>query len=136
MNINDRLTIHELLSHLDHAVDQQDWDAYLTYVSPSARFDSGFGGPPITGRDAIRAFLVENEGNTSGKRHVASNVVLEADGDRIKSRSYLTVVEREEAPRVVATAVLSDVFEKAGDDWLLAERVVSIDPGFMRAAQS
>jgi len=129
---HDRIAIHELLARLDHAVDAQDWDGYVALFTDDAVLDSGFAGE-VRGREAIRAWLVQNEGNTSGKRHVASNVYVDF-GDRIATaRSYLTVIEREDIPRVVATAVITDALVKDGDAWRVARHEVRVDPGMFKA---
>lgn len=129
---HDRIFIHELLARLDHAVDAQDWDGYVSYFTDDAVLDSGFAGE-VRGREAIRQWLAENEGNTAGKRHVASNVVVDL-ADRIATaRSYLTVIEREDIPRVVATAVITDALVKVGDAWRVARHQVRIDPGMFKA---
>lgn len=132
ITLQDRLTVHEILSRLDHAVDAGDWDTYVSFFDEAGVLDSGWTAP-VEGRDAIRAWLAANEGNTSGKRHVVSNVVLDEDGDVIRATSYLTVIEREDIPRVVATALITDDFVRQGERWVVLRHVVRVDPGMMKA---
>lgn len=132
LSIEDRLTIHELLARLDHAVDSQDWDAYLALFTADASLDPGFA-PPVSGPPAIRAFLVASEGSTRGKRHVASNIVVDGQGSGATARSYLTVIEREDIPSVVATAVIEDHLVKGEDGWRVAKHSVRVDPGMFKA---
>lgn len=128
----DRIVIHELLARLDHAIDAQDWDGYVSHFTEDAVLDSGFAGE-VRGRQAIRQWLADNEGNTSGKRHLASNVFVDF-GDRVATaRSYLTVVEREDVPRVIATAVITDALVKEGEGWAVARHQVRVDPGMFKA---
>ena len=130
--LQDRLTIHELLSRLDHAVDAGDWDTYVAFFHERGVLDSGWT-PPVEGPDNIRAWLAANEGNTSGKRHVVSNVVLDEEGDVVRATSYLTVIEREDIPRIVATALITDDLVRIGDRWVVLRHTVRVDPGMMKA---
>jgi ketosteroid isomerase-like protein len=133
--LEDRLTLHELLARLDHAVDSQDWDGYLAHFTPDAVMDPGFA-PPVSGRDAIRGFLVASEGGTRGKRHVASNVFIDGSAAEAVVSSYLVVIEREDLPQVVATARIVDTVVKQGGAWKVARHQVAVDPGMFKAFQA
>lgn len=132
LSIEDRITIHELLARLDHAVDSQDWDTYLALFAEDAAMDPGFA-PPVSGLPAIRAFLQATEGGTRGKRHVATNVVVDGNGAEASARSYLTVIEREDIPKVVATAAIEDHLIKRQDGWRISKHIVRVDPGMFKA---
>jgi ketosteroid isomerase-like protein len=134
LSTEDRLLAHELLARLDHAVDAQDWDEYLSHFTPDARMEPGFA-PPIEGTEGIRRFLVANEGGTRGKRHIATNVILEEHGDHVVATSYLLVVERDDLPKVVATARVVDTLAKQGGAFLVLRHQVEVDPGMFRAFQ-
>lgn len=133
--IEDRIEIHEILARLDHAVDAGDWDTYLSYFEPDATMDPGFA-PPSAGLEAIRQFLNASEGNTRGKRHVATNVVVDGNASEALARSYLTVIEREDIPKVVATAVIEDTLVKRDGRWRVTRHAVSVDPGMFKAYQA
>lgn len=135
LSIEDRLTIHEILARLDHAVDASDWDTYLSFYTDDATMDPGFA-PPVSGRDAIREFLEATEGNTRGKRHVATNVVVDGGGNEATARSYLTVIEREDIPRIVATAVIEDTLTRHEAGWQITGHVVRVDPGMFKAFET
>jgi ketosteroid isomerase-like protein len=135
LSSEDRLLAHELLARLDHAVDAQDWDAYLAHFLPDARMDPGFA-PPVDGLTAIRAFLVATEGGTRGKRHIASNVVLDERGDSIVATSYLLVVEREDVPKVVATARIIDTLVRRDGAFKVRAHEVAVDPGMFKAMKA
>ncbi len=94
--------------------------------------DTDFG-PPVQGIEALRGFLEASEGGTSGKRHVATNVVLDPMDEGVRATSYLTVIEREDIPAVVATAVITDELVRAGGSWKVRRHEVRIDPGMMKA---
>jgi len=132
ISVEDRLSIHELLARLDHAVDGQDWSTYLSYFEPDARMEPGFA-PPVEGTAAIRAFLVATEGGTRGKRHVASNVFIDEQGEHVIVSSYLTVLERDDIPRVVATARIVDTLVKRDGAYRVRVHQVHVDPGMFKA---
>ena len=132
ISVEDRLSIHELLARLDHAVDAQDWPAYLAHFEPDARMEPGFA-PPVDGVDGIRAFLVASEGGTRGKRHVASNIFLEDRGDHVLVSSYLTVIEREDIPKIVATARIVDTLVRREGGFRVRLHQVHVDPGMFKA---
>jgi ketosteroid isomerase-like protein len=135
LSLEDRLLAHELLARLDHAVDAQDWDAYLGHFTSDARMEPGFA-PPVEGHAAIRSFLVATEGGTRGKRHIASNVVLDDRGDHVRATSYLLVVEREDIPKVVATARIVDALVKIDGGLKVHRRAVEVDPGMFKAFEA
>lgn len=134
LDLADRIALHELLARLDHAVDAQDWEAYLAHFDTGAVLDPGFA-PPSQGHEAIRSFLVASEGNTRGKRHVASNVYIDGDGDDAVASSYLTVIEREDLPTIVATARIVDTFVRRDGRWRVVRHQVAVDPGMFKAFQ-
>jgi hypothetical protein len=97
--------------------------------------DPGFA-PAVTGKAAIRAFLEATEGNTRGKRHVATNVIVDGSGTEAVARSYLTVIEREDVPKVTATAVIEDHVVKRAGSWLVTKHIVRVDPGMFKAFEA
>lgn len=135
LEVADRIILHELLARLDHAVDAQDWESYLSHFEADAEMDPGFA-PPVQGHEAIRAFLVQSEGGTRGKRHVASNVFIDGSGDEAVAHSYLVVIEREDIPKVVATARIVDTLVRRGGAWKVKRHHVTVDPGMFKAFQA
>lgn len=132
--VEDRLAIEEIVARMNHLIDAEDYDAYLEIYAENAVFDSGFA-EPTTGRAPIRAFLDANNasGFIVGKRHAVTNLILDREGDRIVATYYLTVLEREETPGVVATAVIRDEFEERDGAWLVVRHVTRVDPALMNA---
>jgi len=132
----DYITIQNTISRMNYLIDQEDYQTYLTLWAEDATFNSGFA-PETTGRAAILDFLetMQAQGAITGKRHVASNLVLSADGEQIVVTYYLTVLERETLPALVATAFITDVFEQRDGEWLIVRHVTSVDPAVMNAMQ-
>lgn len=134
--VEDRLAVADAIAGMNLAIDQVDNDAYLAFYVDEPFFDSGFG-EPLRSREAIRAFLEEGQakGFITGKRHAMSNLrMTEADGT-ITATYYLTVIEREEPPAVVSTAVVTDEFREVDGTWKVARHVTEVDPGFFVALE-
>ncbi|MBX3250979.1 MAG: nuclear transport factor 2 family protein [Myxococcales bacterium] len=132
LNLADRLELHELVARLAHLSDLADWKTYLSHFIEDATMDPGFA-PPTRGVTEIEAFLRQTEGGTKGKRHVATNVLVEGAGDEATVISYLVVLEREEIPKVVATAVIRDRVVRRDGVWKVARHEVAVDPGMFVA---
>jgi len=133
--VEGRLALHELVAPRGMHVDAARWGAYGSLFTEDGVMVAGWG-DPVQGRGALRAWLVENEGNTSGKRHVGSNVVVEATATGARAVHYLTVLEREELPGVVATALITQDFVKTAEGWRVERHEVAVDPGMFKALQS
>jgi hypothetical protein len=65
-----------------------------------------------------------------GKRHVSTNIIIEdaSTNNMANAKSYLTVIEAQKAPEVVATGVYSDTLKKDGSGkWKFFQRKLDID---------
>jgi hypothetical protein len=129
-----QLGILDIIARMNQLLDDEDYEGYLACCAEEAAFDPGLAAP-VTGKAAIREFL--RHGQTSGfivgKRHVPSNIVLRQSGAAVTARFYLTVFERAATPAVVATALITDTFERCGDVWLATSHTTRVDPGFLSA---
>ena len=129
-----QLVILDLIARMNQLLDDEDYEGYLACSADDAAFDPGLA-QPVTGKPAIRAFLHKGQasGFIVGKRHVPSNIVLVPAGTTVTARSFLTVFERAAAPAVVATAMITDIFERRGDAWRAISHTTRVDPGFLAA---
>lgn len=72
----------------------------------------------------------------SGKIHVSTNIIIEdaSTNNTANAKSYLTVIEAQKTPEVVATDVYSDTLKKDGNGiWKFFLRKLDID--FIRIKQ-
>ena len=94
----DRIEIHELLNRYAHAIDFMDWplleqvfteDAVADYSSAAdyVEIDSS-----PRGRDAIVAYYETALAPFAGVLHFMTNHLVELDGDRATTRSYMHVL--------------------------------------------
>ena len=66
----------------------------------------------------------------SGKRHLSTNIIIEgaSTNNMASAKSYLTVIEAQKTPEVVATGIYSDILKKDGSGkWKFFQRKLDID---------
>ena len=90
------------------------------------------------GSEQIRAFCEQTRlypDGTPRTRHVISNVVIELEGDRARSRCYATVFQQTDALPLqpIASGRYLDQFERAAGGWRFADRLVT---GFLLGDRS
>lgn len=129
-----RVAIEQLLAQMNQNLDAEDYDAYVSVWAEDAVFESGVSAP-TTGVDAVMAYLRQNQeaGFITGKRHFTSNLTLEHMGDNVLASYYLAVFEREVAPALIATALITDEFAMIDGAWRIVHHVNAIDPAMMNA---
>lgn len=129
-----RLELLDLIARMNQMLGDEDYEGYLACYAPDATFDPGLA-PPVVGHVAIAEFLraAQASGFITGKRHLPGAISLRQSGPTVTARFYLTVFERANAPAVVATAVITDTFERRGEAWLATSHVTRVDPGFLAA---
>lgn len=85
----DRQAVADLLSEYAACVDGQDWKGLAERVFADdvvCRYE-GFG--TFEGRDAVLAFLEESMGPIAASQHLLTNLQVELDGDRARTRVQL-----------------------------------------------
>jgi SnoaL-like domain len=83
------------------------------------------------GRAAI-AQLLHRIADPAGARHWESNVMVDVDGDTARLRAYGVVVSIKTAPRtILRTTTHVDRWMRGPSGWLLAERILTLDPASM-----
>jgi hypothetical protein len=79
LTIEDRLEITELVARYNHAVDSGDGDAFAGTFTDGGALDVG--ARVIEGRAALAAFAARLPENVRAPRHIASNLLIDGDGD-------------------------------------------------------
>lgn len=131
LNAADDMAIRQIVTRLNHAVDTGDYKIYASFFADDAVFDTAFG--QAIGPMQIIAALEQSRPYISGKRHVASNILISGSGDRAVATSYLTVFEATTALALVGTAVNVDTLEKRGDRWAVIRHETTLDPATLAA---
>ena len=127
---DDRAAITALIYGYAERIDAGDL-AGVAALFADATYRSDRGGL-YRGADAVRAVLervvVLYEGVPRTK-HVTTNLVVELAGDAATARSYFTVFQA--APGGPLQAIVAgryhDRFERAGDGWRFADRLIFMD---------
>ena len=129
-----RAQIADILARMNQNLDAEDYEAYISVWTEDAIYDPHLS-PATTGVDAIKEFLRRNNeaGFITGKRHSISNLTLDRLGNNVLASFYLSVFERVEAPRLIATAFITDEFALIDGAWKIVRHVTRIDPGMTKA---
>jgi uncharacterized protein (TIGR02246 family) len=120
----DELAIQKVMIAYCHAIDSGDGDAVAELFEDDASL--GVGLPePIVGKEAIREMGGGVSTMVPGVRHVATNILIEGDGDSASARSYVrvfTTVGGAAETKLVASGIYTDTFRKAGGVWRIVKR--------------
>lgn len=134
LSAEDDLAIRQIVTRLNHAVDVGDYEVYATFFSDDAVFDTAFG--QAIGPEQISAALEQSRPYISGKRHVASNILISGDGETATATSYLIVFEATTGLDLVGTAVNVDTLEKRDGEWIVVRHETELDPATLAAMQA
>ena len=118
---DDKAQIIELCVRYARAVDDDDIDAWLATWTPDGELIAAFGS--ARGTAALRALETRLQaGFSKGRRHIVTNTIVDGGDHEATATSYLIILEREQMPSVVATAVYHDVFRKNDGVWKFLKR--------------
>lgn len=131
----DHLAIIDLIARMNLAVDGEDYAGYANYYTEDGQLDSGFG-PVMVGHAAIKGVLEKSAPFITNKRHVASNITLERNGNGITATYYLTVFERVASLTLAGTALVTDEFRYGPKGWKVVRHTTRMDPATLKAMQS
>ncbi|MEE8601518.1 nuclear transport factor 2 family protein [Euzebya tangerina] len=135
MDATDRLAVIDTLNRYGHAYDQGDFEMLARCFTENAVFtiDGGIGDMPtqMRGRDEIVASMRARRAATEAaqRRHLITNIMMDPDGpDRVTAACYLLLGSTEEGTlRLPTTARYTDVLERDGDHWAIAQRTLRLD---------
>jgi ketosteroid isomerase-like protein len=130
----DEVRIASIIARMNHAVDLEDYALYASFYTADGVIDSGFG-PPVEGREAITASLTQSAPFITGKRHAATNIVLNGQGDMATAVYYLIVFERVEGLTIAGTAHITDTFARTPEGWQVTRHETRMDPATLTAMQ-
>src|SRR5688500_1107617 len=130
INTGDRITIQELIATYNIALDNKNIDEWTNTWTDDGIWTTTFG--EAKGKTELKNMVnqITNE-FASGKRHVSTNIIIEdapSTNGMANATSYLTVIEAQKVPEVVATGVYSDTLKKDGNGkWKFFQRKLDID---------
>jgi ketosteroid isomerase-like protein len=131
LNIEDKINIEELIARYNFAIDTKNIDEWANTWTDDGTWTTPFG--EAKGKIELKNMInqITNE-FASGKRHVSTNILIEdsssANSGMANASSYLTVIEAQKSPEVVATGIYSDTLKKDGSGkWRFFQRKLDID---------
>lgn len=134
MSVEDELAIRQIIARLNHAIDIGNYEVYSTFFDEDSVFDTAFG--QAVGSEQIAAALEQSRPYITGKRHVATNILISGSGSQARATSYLTVFEATTGLSLVGTAINIDTFEKRDGKWIVVRHETSLDPATVAAMQA
>lgn len=123
LSIEDKLAIQELVARYNHAVDSGDGAAYAATFTEDGVMQAGE--MRMEGRDTLEQFAKGFAQSQHAPRHIASNLLIEGDGDRATLKAYIQMFAMAGDPptQQIATAGLySDELVKKDGQWLFVRR--------------
>lgn len=130
VGLADRLEIEELYARWAEAIDYGDPEAWAACFTEDGSLVNELDGIDLRGRAALYAFAADYAagGATSG-RHWACNIIMENDGDEIRSRFYIALLMATPGDASIPrTGRYHDRLVRTADGWRIRERVARLDP--------
>ncbi len=128
ITVDDKIIIQELITKYNLAIDSKNIDEWSNTWTDDGIWTTTFG--EAKGKTELKNMANQiTEEFASGKRHVSTNIIIEdASNNMANAKSYLTVIEAQKTPEVVATGVYSDTLKKDGSGkWKFFQRKLDID---------
>ena len=124
LSMEDQLAIRQLVARYNHAIDSGDARAYADTFTDDGVLDAG--DLVLSGRDALYAFADSFSVTVWAPRHIASNLVIEGDGERAELRAYVQLYGLDGVPprqEVRASGIYTDTLVKEGGSWRFVRRI-------------
>lgn len=100
-------------------IDETDVEAFPELFTADATVDFATR-EPYQGRDEIRAFLETHDGEADPMAHVATNPVIDVDGDRAAGRWYYLVLLGRDRETELGQGAYHETYRREPDGWRIA----------------
>jgi ketosteroid isomerase-like protein len=128
LTTEDLLEIQGLAARYNHAIDSGDADAFLATFVESGVLDAG---PlKVDGHAALKEFAERFSTSVRAPRHIATNLVIDGDGDRATLKAYVQMFAMTgEPPKQTITAAgkYDDTLVKEDGTWKFVQRNFTAD---------
>jgi hypothetical protein len=128
LTTEDLLEIQGLAARYNHAIDSGDADAFIATFVESGVLDAGV--LTLEGHSALKDFASNFATSARAPRHVATNLVIEGDGDKATLKAYVQMFALTgEPPRqnITAAGKYSDTLAKEDGRWKFVRRTFTAD---------
>ena len=129
ITVEDKMNIQELITKYNLAIDNKSLDEWTNTWTDDGIWTTTFG--EAKGKTELKNMVnkITNE-FASGKRHLSTNIIIEdaSTNNMASAKSYLTVIEAQKTPEVVASGTYSDILKKdSNGKWKFFQRKLDID---------
>ena len=128
LTTEDQLAIQGLVARYNHAVDSGEGQDYADTFTADGVLDAG--ALVVEGRDALAAFATGLPSSMRSPRHIATNLVIEGDGDRATVRAYVqmyVLAGEPPHPELAVSGKYTDKLVRTGGRWRFERRVFTRD---------
>ncbi len=128
LTTDDQLEIQGLVARYNHAVDDGRGPAFADTFTAAGVLDAGE--LLVEGREALEKFAIGLPHSFRVPRHIATNLVIDGDGDRATLEAYVQMYALVgEPPRreLVASGKYADQLAKVDGRWAFVRRVFTRD---------
>jgi hypothetical protein len=129
LTTDDQVAIQGLAARYNHAIDSGDGDGFLATFVEAGVLDAG-PGLCIEGHAALKDFAVNFAGSAHAPRHIATNLVIDGDGDHATLKAYIQMymMSGDPAQQVIAAAgKYDDTLIKESGTWKFLRRNFTAD---------
>jgi ketosteroid isomerase-like protein len=118
---SDIIAIQQIYAAYNLAADQGDGKAFAGFFTADGVFDMGT--MRAEGPEALTEFAAGIPTMIPGSRHIATNVLVEGEGDLATGQAYLMLLSTKSSPCAIAvTGQYEDRLVRTDDGWRFAER--------------
>jgi ketosteroid isomerase-like protein len=127
LNAEDKLAIHELITHLYQRIDAQDAAGFAGYFSEDGIFRAPYG--DFKGHAEVQKFMEGHiaAGQEDGVRHFVTNLTVESAGADAVVKLYILKLKVATGPSFVATADGTFKVKKTVKGWRISEFALNVD---------
>jgi uncharacterized protein (TIGR02246 family) len=128
LSTEDQLAIQNLAARYNHAIDSGDGAAYADAFVEDGVLDAG--ALVVEGRSALGDFARAFAGSARAPRHIATNLVIDGEGDRAELRAYVqlfTMVGEPPRHEVTASGTYHDTLVRDNGSWRFVRRTFTGD---------
>jgi 3-phenylpropionate/cinnamic acid dioxygenase small subunit len=136
LTLDQKLAIHELLSHAAFAYDERDTDMLENCFAVEAIFSMRIGGGdlvgPFEGREAIMGLMTGSMAEQSDvRRHVISNIFFDESGDAPVAISNLTLMATQHGEiQLLSAGIYRDTVVMEDGAWRVSNRYLELDKAY------
>jgi hypothetical protein len=131
LSIEDQLEIQGLAARYNHAVDSGDADGFIATFSEKGALNAG--AFVVEGHTALGEFATNFASSVREPRHVATNLVIDGDGDKATLKAYVQMYVLAGEPggpaqqTIMTSGKYDDVLAREDGSWKFVQRVFTPD---------